>query len=378
MRRFFYYQKEPQIAYDGIQFNNRVDSTTERKLAAKVTDNILNGRTYAARLLGRGKVFSGKTQDYTVKITDSAAGEFFTGLETLNSAASDTTITLSYAHTAFTQPQVSIMLESFSNSGPEGTIDLDAFKADEAVAEAVQRIGTALYGTGSANQPLGLGAIVDDGTDVGTIGGQSRTTYTTLKATRSAASGGTLSLSVLATLNDTVKAAGLENEEPNIHVTTKTVWSLYEQLLAPSVRADYASIGYNQIGLRSSEGGSAGSLKGAAGFSFLSYRGRPVIADDACTSGRWFHLNENYFDWAGRASVPAKYAGKLEKVSLGNMSTLEGTGAEAVPPKANGWFHQPMQMLPNQAGMIGRFYLIGQVCAKGFRRSGVHTGLTGV
>ena len=85
------------MAYDGIQYNNRVDNFTERKLYTKVVDNILSSRTYASRLMGMSKEMVGKTWDYTVKVVDSASGEFFVGLETLNSAASDTTITLSYS-----------------------------------------------------------------------------------------------------------------------------------------------------------------------------------------------------------------------------------------------------------------------------------------
>jgi len=364
------------MAYDGIQYGNRVDSTTERKLYAKVVDNVLNSATLASRLQGNGKNFVGKTMDYTVKITDSSLGEFFSGLETLSSALSDTTITLSYAHTAFAQPIVLSMLESFSNSGPAQTIDLDAFKYDEAVAEAVSRIGSAIYGTGAGEQPLGLGAIVDDSTDITTIGGQSRSTYTGLKATRTA-SGGTLSLAKLATLDDTISASGVESESPSLHVTTKTVWSLYEQLLSPAVRAEYASIGYNALGVRGDAIlKSRADLKGAAGFTALTYRGVPVIKDDKCTAQNWFMLNERHLEWRGRSVVPAKFAGQIEKVSLGTPKTIEGVAA--MPSQYNGWFMQKAQMMPNQAGMIGRLYVIGQLCSSQFRRHGRLTGITGV
>jgi hypothetical protein len=364
------------MAYDGIQYNNRVDNFTNRKLYTKVVDNILSSRTYASRLMGMSKEMVGKTWDYTVKVVDSQSGEFFVGLETLNSAASDTTITLSYAHTAFAQPVVSIMLESFANQGPTGVIDLDAYKYEEAVAEAVQKLGTALYGIGNANQPLGLGAIVDDATDVGTIGGQSRSTYTNLKATRTAF-GGALTLAKLATLEDNIVAAGIQTEEPNLNLTTKTVWSLYEQLLSPQVRADYSSVGYNAISLRGDSVMKTADLKGAAGFTSLSYRGKPVIKDDACTSGNWFMLNERYFEFRGRTAVPEKYKGKIEAISFGDNNIIEGVG-KADMPKSNGWFFMPHMMLPNQAGQIARVFVIGQTTASQFRRQGRGTGITTV
>ncbi len=364
------------MAADGITNTNRVETTTERKLNAKIVDNVLNSRTFMSRLMGMGKPFMGKTYDYTIKITDSGLGEFYTGLETLASTASNTTITLSYAHTAFAQPIVIPMLEAFANGGETGTIDLTAFKIEEAGGEAVQRLGSAAYGTGSNGQPLGLGAIVDDGTDVTSIGGQSRSTYSALNATRTA-SGGTLTLAKLATLFSAISAAGIESESPTINVTTKAVFDLYESLLTPSVRAEYSSIGYNQLPVRSAQMYKGGAdLKGAAGFTAMTYRGVPVIADDACTSGNWFMLNERYIDWRGRTTVPSKFAGKISKVDLGTPSTVEGV--MAAPTNSHGWFFQELQMLPNQAGMVGRYHVIGQMCTSQPRRQGRLTGITSV
>ena len=366
------------ITPSGINPNARLEATTERRLYRKVVDNVLSGRTLMTRLMGNGKPFNGKTFDIPIKVTDSGLGEYFVGLETLSSAASDTLIELSFAHTAFAQPVVSVMLESFANSEPEQSIDLDVFKLEEAVQESIQSLGTAGYGIGSSNQPLGLEAHVDDGTNTSTFGGQSKTTYAALNSTVTA-SGGTLSLAKLATLESAVSAGGIETEYPTIYFTTKTVWDLYERLLQPSVRAEYASIGYPAISLRgNSIVRSRAELKGGAGFTALSFRGVPVVADDACTSGVWYALNERYLEWRGRTIVPSKYSGVLEKVSLGAASTMEGVGGYNKAPSDAGWFFQKMQMMPNQAGMVGRFYVIGQLVGSQPRRQGKLTGITGV
>ena len=166
--------KNVSFAYDGAQFGNNVDNFTERRLRAKVVDNVLNAPTYYSRLMSKGVPFQGKTEDVTVDVVSDTQGQFFTGLETLNASAVTTTITLSFAQTAFTQPQVSVMLESFANVGQYGTIPLDAFKYQKAAAQAINQLGNAIYSTGNANQPDGLGIIV---LDSGTIGGQSRSTY---------------------------------------------------------------------------------------------------------------------------------------------------------------------------------------------------------
>ena len=365
------------VTPDGINPNSRINPTTERKLYAKVVDNVLSSATFMSRLMGNGKPFNGKTFDVPIKITDSQLGEFFVGLETLSGAASDTLIELSYAHTAFAQPVVSVMLESMANSGSEATIDLDVFKMEEAVAEAVQRLSDAIFSDGSGDQPLGLEAQVDDGTTAGTIGGQSRTTYSNLNGTVTA-SGGTLTLNKLATLEDAARQAGLESERPTIHVTTKTIWSLYEQLLQPNVRAEYASVGYNALSVRgNSIVANESQLKGASGFTALTYRGKPVIADESCTSGVWYMVNERYITWRGRTVVPSAYSGVLDKVNFGT-STVEGVSAQLGMPSDAGWFYQGRQALPNQAGMIGRIYLIGQLVGSQPRAHGKLTGITAV
>jgi len=361
------------MGYDGIAYGNRVDHTTERKLHAKVVDSVLNNPTLWSRFNGMGKTFQGKTQDFTLKITDSALGEFFTGLETLSTAASDTTLQLSYAHTAFAQPVVSIMLESMANTGSARTIPLNAFKLDEAVAEAREVLGAAVYGTGAGDEPNGLEILVDS---AGTIGGQARGTYSALASTETA-SGGTLTLAKLATLEDATSATGVTSELPTLNVTTKTIWSLYEQLLNPTVTANYADIGYNALSVRGdSVLKSRAQLKGAAGFTALTYRGVPVIKDDFATSGVWYMLNENYMGWYGRTIVPEEYKSELTSVSLGTPSTMEGVSN--APSPSHGWFFQKMKMMPNQAGMIGRYYVVGQMCTSQPRRSGKLTGLSGV
>ena len=364
------------MAYDGIQFGARVADFNERKLHAKVVDNILNAPTFYSRVLSKGEPMEGKTMDYTVDVVADTQGEFFVGLETLNSSAVNTTIPLSYSHTAFTQPKVGIMLESFANTGSTATINLDVFKYEKAAAEALQRLGSAIYADGTANRPDGLGIIVDD---TGTIGGQSRATYSALKATDTA-SGGTLTLAKMATLDDATRAASLLSSETNIGVTTKTVFSLYEQLLAPNVRQDYAAIGTPRLGVRAMTASIGSKAGDGGGFRALEYRGKPIIDDDFCTSGYLFFLNENSFGWVGRTVVPDEYKSYVEKVDLGTTKAYEGVGAESLnlPSEYNGWFYQKAMVLPNQAGTIGRFYVIGQVVTWEPRRNGRLTGITSV
>lgn len=369
-------------SYDGIQFGARVDDTTQRQLYTKVVDQVLNSPTLYARLVSQGMPFEGKTEDVTYDVVSDTSGQYFTGLETLNSAATNTTVTGSFAHTAFTQPVVSIMLESFANVGSLGIINLDTFKYEKAAAQALQALGSSIYGTGNAAQPLGLTAIVDDGTNVGTIGGLSRSTYPTLDATLTAYASGKLTLATMATQYDTAIASGMSEETPNVGVTTKTIWSLYEQLLTPNVRAAYQEVGYDKVRIRNRYGErNSNELRNAAGFNALSYRDMYVIRDDFATTQVLWMLNENYIAWKGRTEIPVEYEDILEKVDFGTeLDAYEGTGAMALemPSEFNGWFYQKPLTIPDQAGRISRFYVIGQTIPHSFRRNSKGTGITGV
>lgn len=364
------------MAADGITPSNRLEGTTERKLAGRVVDNILNTPTLASRLIGKGEQFVGKTKDYTLKVSRTGQGEWFSGMPTLNSASTDTTQTVSFAHTAYSHPIVIPIEEAMANQGDTQTIPLIAFKTEEAHYEAMADLGSAIYGTGSGDQPLGLGAIIDDGTSVSTIGGVSRTTYTALKATRTA-SGGTLTLAKLATLWSTItKASEGGNEAPTLHVVTPTIFDLYESLLSPTVQSNIQAGGYNFLPIRSARVVKEAQMLGAGGFNVLAYRGVPVAADNYNTSGYWYMINENYMKWLGRSIVPAEFKGKLEKVDLGEARTMEGQ--QMMPSQFNGFFKTMLEFHPDQPGAIARLYLFGQLVGYNFRRMGVLTGITGV
>lgn len=365
------------ITPDGINPSNRVEGKTLRTLNAKVVDAILTAPTYMSRLMSKGKRFRGVVMDWTIKYQQSSQFEWFTGLETLNSSAEDNEITLSYAHTAGTQPKVSIMLESFANAGPEGVIPLDAYKYEEAAHETIQNVATAAYGTGAGDQPNGLQAIVDDGTNAATIGGQTKSSYDVLDATYTDSSG-TLTLAKLGTLDDGAAKGGDVNAIPNINVTDFDVWGHYETLIDPQVRANYNTGGFPRMSVMG--GGTADAkLGGAGGFVSLHHRGMPVIKDKKATNNVWYKLNEDSFGYFGRTVVPDEFRKLgLEKVNLNTLKAFETVTQPEAPSEFNGWFYQPPLMLPDQAGTIARFYVIGQIATWRPNLNGQLHSITGV
>ena len=356
-------------------FGERVLSLTQDKLVPKVVDNIINSSVLASRVMRNAKAWSGETLRRPIKVTNSGLGGSFFGLDTFSTSTSDTTVRLGYDIRAFEQPVVIPGIERSVNSVSETqVVDLVKFKLEEAQLEAADAIGTILYGDGTGNSSkdfLGLGAIVDDGTDVATIGGLSRTTFPVLNATRTG-SGGTLSLAIMATLHSAISAGSTPGHGPTLLISDETVWDFYETLLTPTVRETYTMFGPpttgNAGGIQPSKG-----LEATAGFVALSYKGLPYVKDEKATSQTMYMLNENYLDWYGLRATADDY----QPVNLGT-STLDSVYNQPPMSQFHGFNWSGLQLPTNQFGQVGHLIVLGNLISWQPRRHGRLTGITGV
>lgn len=199
---------------------------------------------------------------------------------------------------------------------------------------------------------MGLGALVDDGTSVATIGGLSRSTYSTLCSTVTASSG-TLSLAKLNTLYNAITSG---SQKPSVIVTTETIFGLYEQLLQPQERI------MKNVGM-------VKGLRSGTGFVGLDYRGVPVLQDEKCTSGVLFMLNEDFLDFYAlpmKDTEPVKY--RSSDIEGNDYSEVMGLGFSTT-----GWI-RPV----NQAALVQHIFLGGQLVTTNPKRHGKLTGITGV
>ena len=208
-------------------------------------------------------------------------------------------------------------------------------------------------GTGNASKdPLGLAALVDDGTAVATIGGLSRSTYTTLKSTVTASSG-TLTLAKV----DTLWAACTSGaQKPTATYTTDTVFNLFGQLLRPQERINKEATKMK------------GGLFGTTGFTALDYNGKPIIMDEKCTAEAFIMVNENFVDFYALPFFNAK--------PVAYKSQMEGNDYDAPIGLGFSWTDW---IIPSNAGaVVGHIYFGGQFITTNPKRHGKLTGITGI
>jgi hypothetical protein len=355
-----------------MTFGARITTITQDEILPQVVDTILGGNFITFRVLSNAKRWSGETLKKPIKYVASTLGGSFSGLDTHSTSTVDTRVMMSFDVRGYEMPVAIPGMEKAVNRTPAQVLNLVKVEVESAQEDALDDIGTMLYadGTGNSNKDfLGMDAIDDDGTSVATFGGLARTTYTTLKSTRTA-SGGILDLNKLATLTTAVSAGSAARQRPTIFVSNETVWDLYESLLTPTVRANYESFGLPMVTMNSKAPVRAAELKGAAGFNALTYRGIPWVADEKSTAQTLWALNENHIDWYGLSDPD------LKQISLGT-GDIDGIYAEA--PSKNIGFQWTGFMRPiNQYGEVAHIYLLGNLVSFNPKRHGRLTGITGV
>ena len=339
-----------------MAFGNRVLTTTQDYIMPRLVDTVLNSNVFATRMLTAAKPFRGETMKFPVKVTKNNTGTSFSGFDTFSTAAVDNRINLSY-NPKFYQITVALPMDELSVNQDSETkvMDLLSLSVRSAAQDMADSIGNLFYGDGTGNGGkdfLGLGAIVDDGTAVATIGGQSRAANPTLASTVTAAGAGKLSLANMATLFSAV-ASG--SQKPTLGLCNELVWNLYEQLLQPQERI------VKDVPMM------RGKLIGGTGFSGLNYRGFEIVSDEKCTSGELMFINENFIQWYAR-SVAMTEAIKFSPVEIAGN---DYEGVMGLGFSWSGWIKPS-----NSASVIGHIYLGGELTTDNPKRHGKLTGIT--
>ncbi|UOF78681.1 hypothetical protein [Caudoviricetes sp.] len=364
-----------------MTFGERVKAQTRQFLLPKVVYNVFGSNILANRLISNGKRGKGYAVEKAIKYQNSNQAAAFSGLDTFQAQQLETKIRLSVEMKAARQPIGLGGLELLANSDSEVRVtDMIAEALEETQDELMEKVGDYGYGDGTAESskaPIGLGGIVDDGTSVTTFEGQSRSTYSVLNATRTSLTGvlGELSLPRLATLYTNI-SSGTGLTTPTLLISSETEWDLYEQLLTPTVRETYSSMGYYTV-TRNSQGavrqGSQNGLVGQQGFVALSYKGIPWVRDEKATSQNVFMLNENFLDWWGWRGNVLGY----EAVDFNHVQT-ESTYNEAPMSQFSGFLWSSYKTAQNQFAGIADVIIVGNFGSWQPRRQGRLTEVTTV
>lgn len=337
---------------------------TQDKIKAAVVDGILSGNMVADLFFAKGKSWGfGEKYKVNYKYQKSDAMGWYTGMGTFNTTQQKNLVQMAWTpssmYASATLPYLDLAV---NKSNP--VMSLEAYQMESAKDDMIDAIGDAFYGDGTSNKCDGLDNIVDDQTVAATYAGLARATYTGLNADVTS-SVGSLSLD---TIGSSIDACTFGSKQPNIIITTPTIWRAIEDLLFPSVTAQYGAAGSKRGTVtRFGEVGAGQSLQGIAGYNAIWYRGIPIVKDEKCPSGDIWYLNTDVTYWSG---LPHPKHGM---VSLGG-STIEGVGNPVPTNHGIAWtgFKEPL----NQDGETGQFIMYGQMICESPRYNAKDEGVT--
>lgn len=336
------------------KFGQRIQTTVDQKYLPFVVDTILNSNVLFQRVVRASKQWSGRTLRSPIKVSKNTTGQSFAGFDTFSTAATDNRQFLEFTP-KFYQITVALPGDELSVADTDDKIlDLIKLTIQSDTEDMADDLGTIFYADGTGNNSkdqLGLAALVDDGNAVSTIGGLSRSTFTTLQSTVTA-SGGTLSLALIDTLWINV-ASG--SQAPTVAYVTEAVFNFYGQLLRPQERLPKSA-------------SSIKGIKAGTGFTGLGYMGRPILADEKATSQNFIFVNEDYVDFYAlkyKMAEPVSYKSQIE-------------GNDYAAPIGLGFSWSDWIIPANAGAVVGHIYFGGEFITNNPKRHGKLTGITGI
>lgn len=350
-----------------MTFSEAVTSVTRSYIVPKSFDTISKGSPVLMKLLQNAKAWkTGIRYDVIIKYQDTTNGGNTGVADRLDTDRQNVRTTMNFNPKMAYKPIVVANIETTLNEGDERVIDLLEAEFDSQAQSLMQVMATNLWtGSGVGNSWDSIYNAADDATNFTTYGGLSRSTYTTIKGYY-LASAGALTLAKMATAYDAVQ---IGNDTPDIIATTKALWSVYESLLTPTVRAGYTQNGYPKINAFGMVSG-AQALAGNQGFDVLFFRGTPIVKDEQIPSGKMFLINSNYFGFKG-----INVSG-LKQVNFKKKNDGVPLGIPGRIPSTRGFNFRDMMSPVDQLAEVGHLIYAGNFISENPRLQGQMVGLS--
>jgi hypothetical protein len=351
-------------------FNTAVTTTTREYIMKKVFDQVTTGTPGLMTFLQKplGEWTSGTSYKFPIKYQDTTNGGVMGIADRLDTDRQNVRVFAEFNLKAMNKPVVVAIAETTANMGDERIVDLLDTEFDSQGQSLMTLMAQQLWtGNGSGNQWDSANNAASDSTLFATYGSLSRTTYTTWNGYY-LASAGALTLAKMATAYDAV-TIGVDN--PDVIFTTKAIWSTYESLLTPSVRANFSTSGYPKMnawgGVPSTPGNG-----GDQGYVYLGFRGTGVAKDEQVPSGKMFLMNTKNFGFLGfnyedANIIPANFKQTSDAVPSGVPGNVKST---------RGFQFRKLMQPVDQLTNVGYLIYAGNFIATSSRLQGQMAGLS--
>lgn len=350
-------------------FNAAVTTTTREFILKKVFDQVTTGTPGLMTFLQKPKEWNtGTSYKFAIKYQDTTNGGNMGIADKLDTDRQNVRVQAEFNLKASNKPVVVAIAETTANMGDEQIVNLLDTEFDSQAQSLITLLAQNLYtGNGTGNDWDSLANAASDSTLFATYGGLSRSTYSAWSGYYLAAAGA-LTLAKLATADDAV-TIGVDS--PDLALTTKAIWSTYESLLTPSVRANFSTSGYPRMNAWGAVPASAG-LGGTQGFVYLTFRGTPIAKDEQVPSGKFFFVNTKGFGFVG-------FNYEDENIMTANFKSTSDAVPSGVPgnvKSTRGFQFRKMMSPVDQLTKVGYLIYAGNFVATAPRLQGSMVGVS--
>jgi hypothetical protein len=245
------------MAFPNTSISDIIATTLESR-SGKIADNVTGNNALLAALKAKGKIrtFGGGREIWEeFSFADNGNVGWYSGYDTLSTAAADVLSGASFAIKQAACPVVISGLEELQNSGKEAVIDLMQSRIEVAESSMANLISAGLYsdGTGSGSKQItGLLAAVPVTPTTGTYGGINRATASNAFWRSYAVDTGAApsATTIQGILNTAWASLVRGSDRPDLLVMDGTTWSAYLaslQALQRFTGTDTAKLGFPTI-----------------------------------------------------------------------------------------------------------------------------------
>lgn len=351
-------------------FNSAVTTTTREFILRKVFDQVTTGTPGLMTFLQRpsDEWTTGTSYKFAIKYQDTTNGGNAGIADRLDTDRQNVRVQAEFNLKMTYKPVVVAVAETTVNMGDEQIVNLLDTEFDSQSQSLMNNLAQNLYtGNGTGNDWDSLANAGSDSTLFATYGSLSRSTYTAWNGYY-LASTGALTLAKLATGFDAV-TIGVDS--PDICLTTKAIWSTYESLLTPNVRANFSTSGYPRMnawgGVPNSNGQGA-----EQGFVYLAFRGCGIAKDEQVPSGKFFLVNTKGFGFVGFEYQDSN----IMTANFKQTSDAVPTGVPGNVKSTRGFQFRKMMMPVDQLTTVGYLIYAGNFVATEPRLNGTLAGVS--
>lgn len=353
----------------GITFQQQIQDFTYQRILPTLVDNVNNSNIEWARAFNKPETWEGTTIWSSITTANSNTGGSYSGMDEFSMDNTANSVKMVFHPSAYYQSVTVPGLNRAVNSKKGAqAISLILQKMDEAKNSMAMGLGSLLYGTGVGKDIDGLNLIVDNGANTASYGDLSRSAYPGVNADVTSVLNNIITLDYLSSESDNVSAAGNNESFPTIGLMQPNIWRYIEGILQVMLGARYETAqthGYNRVSggvpIGTSVRPGDPMLGGAAGFNSITYRNRPLVADNQCTSQTFYWLNEY---WLKGSRLLQDDLRNIDS----NIKVTEGT-LKSNPMPAVFQFRDFMKSI-NQNGELGVLLFAGNYYCRQPRRQG--------